>query len=587
MIHGLLLALLLAASPQAATFKVSGTVVREDKQDPASAATQANQVRISGPSASIVTIGAGGTFTFPSVRPGTYQLVVGPRVTMSPMTVVVSDKDVSDLRVVIPLSVDVAGSVTVEGNGPRPRFQVVFTRVNATGPNPTLVPAASFTASMAAGEYKLTVNGLPAGYSLKSATIGAVDAMNQTFKIAPGSPTISITLGVSSPPPWVRVSGRVIGGSATSVSLSGTPILELLNAPVSRDGQFEFPMVLPGNYTARTVPAVVLAPATPITVGTTDVANVEVRIPATKEVSGKITIRGTVPVPRVIFSLANGAAAPAANAPAAITISQGVVISAASGTVSVPTNVGPDGNFKVTLPEGERAISIVPSSLPAGYSVDSFTYGSVDLLKNPMRVALTDTAEIAIAVDATTVKPHNISGKVTGLLTTQGVRVVLQGGNLGTGVESPVAPDGSFGFTDILPGNYSARLSLSGHVVSAQVSVGNNDVANLVINYPRLFSIGAHVLVEGAADNSIIPAITLNATSGAGSVVSSSASSGSPTPLVLTVPDGEHRISVRNMPAGYTLKSMQYGTIDLQKAPLKVDGPITWEIVIRLEKTRQ
>jgi hypothetical protein len=32
---------------------------------------------------------------------------------------------------------------------------------------------------------------------------------------------------------------------------------------------------------------------------------------------------------------------------------------------------------------------------------------------------------------------------------------------------------------------------------------------------------------------------------------------------------------------------MRYGTIDLQKSPLKIDGPITWEIVVRLVKTRQ
>jgi len=575
MIHGLLMAVLLAASPQATTYKMSGTVVREDKQDPSAAATQANQVRISGPSTMIVTIGAGGTFTFPSVRPGTYQLVVGPRITMSPMTVVVTDKDVADLRVVIPLSADVAGTVTVEGNGPRPRFQIVFTRVDVTGGNPiNALASPTFTTSMAVGEYKMSVNGLPAGYSLKSATIGTADALNQSFKVAPGSPTaLAIILGVSSPPPWVKVSGRVIGGVASSVSMSGTATLEALTAPVGRDGQFEFPMVLPGTYTARTVPAVVLAPITSITVGTSDLGNVELRIPPTWEVSGKITVRGNVPVPRVIFSLANAAATP--------NFVQGVA--STTGNVSVPTNVGPDGTFKVILPEGERTISILPTSLPTGYAVDSFTYGAVDLLKNPIRVALNDTATIAIAVDATTVKPHTISGKVTGLLTTQGVRVVLQGGNLGTGVESPVAPDGSFGFTDIFPGNYSARLSLSGHVISAAVNVGNNDVANLVINYPRLFSIGAHVLVEGAGDNSIVPAITLEARSAAGSVI---ASSGSSTPLVLTIPDGEHRISVRSLPPGYTLKSMQYGTIDLQKAPLKVDGPITWEIVVRLEKAR-
>jgi hypothetical protein len=470
--------------------------------------------------------------------------------------------------------------VTVEGNGPRPRFQIAFTRVDATGANPVNIsPAASFNTTMAAGEYKLTVSGLPAGYSLKSATAGNMDAVNQSFKVAPGSPTaIVITLGVSSPPPWVKVSGHVTGGNATNVSLSGTAVAETLTASVGRDGQFEFPMVLPGTYTARLVPAVVLAPTTPITVGSTNVSNVEIRIPPTREINGKITVRGNVPVPRVIFTLANGAAP--------ININQGVVSNTA-GSVTVPTNVGTDGVFKVTLPEGERAISIQPSSLPSGYSVDSFTYGSTDLLKNPMRVALTDTAEIAIAVDATTVKPHNVSGKVTGLLTTQGVRVVLQGGNLGTGVESPVSSDGSFAFTDILPGNYTARLSLSGHVVAGSVNVGNNDVTNLVINYPRLFSIGAHVLVEGdAADSVNVPPITLVATSATGSMVSSSPASGPPTPLVLTLPDGEHTINVRSVPAGYTLKSMQYGTIDLQKAPLKIDGPITWEIVVRLLKAR-
>jgi hypothetical protein len=580
MIHCLLMALLLAGSPQAATFKVSGTVVREDKQE-STTATQANQVLIVGPSQMIAPIRAGGTFTIPDLRPGSYQLVVLPRIAMTPMTIVVSDKDVSDLRVVIPLTVDVTGSVTVEENGPRPQFQLTFSRVDATGANPVIIPGTpAIAATLAVGEYRLTANGLPPGYSIKSASIGTVDAVNQTFKVAPGSATaLAITLGVSSPPPWVKVSGRVIGGNATSVSLTGAPLAETLNAPVGRDGQFEFPRVLPGNYAARSVPAMVLAPPTSVTVGATNVANVELRIPVTKEISGKITVRGNVPVPRVIFTLANGGAP--------ININQGVVSNAA-GSVNVPTNVGTDGVFRVTLPEGERAISIQPSSLPSGYSVDSFTYGTTDLLKNPLRVALTDTAEIAIAVDATTVKPHNVSGKVTGLLTTQGVRVVLQGGNLGTGVESPVSPDGSFAFTGVLPGNYSARLSLSGHVVAASVNVGNNDVANLVINYPRLFSIGAHVLVEGdAADSMNVPPITLVATSATGSVASSSPSSNTPTPLVLTVPDGEHRISVRNLPAGYTLKSLQYGTIDLQKAPLKIDGPITWEIVVRLVKVRQ
>ncbi len=578
MIYGPLIALLLTLSPQATSFKISGTVVREDKQEPSSV-TQANQVRISGPSTTIVPIKPDGSFEFPSVRPGTYRLEVGPTISMPAMTVVVTDKDVTDVRALIPVIVNLTGNVSVEGNGPRPRFQLAFTRTDTTGANPVnATGASSFTVRLAVGEYRLTATGLPAGYTLKVATIGRVDALNQPFKIESGSvASLSIVLGVSSPPPWVRVSGRVVSGNATTVSLTGTPLADALSVPV-RDGQFEFPMVLPGSYTLRSVPAMAFAPAVPITVGTTDFKDVELSIPATKEITGKITVRGTAPAPRIVFSVGNGQAP--------INIVQGVVVNTTGGSVTVPANAAQDGSFKIALPEGERSISILPSSLPAGFSVSFFSYGSVDLLKNPLRVALNDTAVIAIALDATAVKPHSVSGKVTGLLRTQGVRVVLQGGNLGTGVESPIAADGSFGFTDILPGNYSARLSLSGHVVTASVSVGNSDVSNLTINYPRLFSIGGHILVEGdSANPPFIPAITLEARSATGAVVTSSPSSNTPSPFVLTVSDGEHKISVRNVPAGYTLKSMQYGNIDLQKSPLIVDGPITWEIIIRLVKS--
>ena len=45
------------------------------------------------------------------------------------------------------------------------------------------------------------------------------------------------------------------GGSATSVSINGSAMADTLNARVGPNGVFEFPMVLPGTYTARTLPA--------------------------------------------------------------------------------------------------------------------------------------------------------------------------------------------------------------------------------------------------------------------------------------------------------------------------------------------
>jgi hypothetical protein len=592
MIQGLLMAFLLAALQQpappqapAATYKVTGTVVREDKQDPAAA--QANQIRIQGPTTSIVVIGAGGTFEFANIRPGSYQIVVGPRITMAPVTVTVSDKDLTDVRVVVPLSKDVAGNVTVDGGGPHPRFQVIFNRADVTATNPvTVIGTATFNVALPLGQYRVTTNGLPVGYNVKSIMLGNVDALNQPIIVtAAAIPALSVALGVSSPPPWLKVSGRVTGGTATNVTMSGPAVVDALNTAVGADGAFEFPMVLPGNYTVRTVPPIALAPPTPVTVGSTNVTNVEVRIPATREVTGKITVRGNVPVPRLMFSLLP-VGAPVAPAPNNLSVINGAVVSTPVGSVTVPANPGPDGDFKVTLPDGDRQIAILPASIPAGYEVESFAYGATDLLKNPFHIALNDTSEIAIAVNASQVKLHNISGKVTGLLTTQGVRVVLQGGNLGTGEESPVAPDGSFGFTGILPGNYSARLSLSGEQIGTSVNVGSSDVTDLRITYPRRFHVTTQVLVEGdtaAAPN--VPPIVLEGRSSTGAVTASTAVSDIPGIMLLTVSDGENNISVRNVPEGYFLKSLRYGAVDLQKEPLKVDGPITWEIVVRLART--
>jgi hypothetical protein len=68
-------------------------------------------------------------------------------------------------------------------------------------------------------------------------------------------------------------------------------------------------------------------------------------------------------------------------------------------------------------------------------------------------------------------------------------------------------------------------------------------------------------------------------------VTSSIISTSSGGPMQMQLSDGDHKISATNIPTGYVLKSMRYGTTDLQESPLKVDGPITWEIIVRLVKT--
>jgi len=172
----------------------------------------------------------------------------------------------------------------------------------------------------------------------------------------------------------------------------------------------------------------------------------------------------------------------------------------------------------------------------------------------------------------------NVSGRVTGLLTTTGVRVVLMSQVLPS-IESPVSGDGSFSFIGVIPGNYTARLSLSGLSNGTGVTVRNQDVKDLVITYPRDFIVTGHIIVEGGAATSP-PDVMLEAKSSAGITRRSDTINNSV--IMFNLKDGEYNIAPRSIPAGYQLKSIVYGTTDLQKAPLKIDGPVTWEIIVRL-----
>lgn len=555
-----------APSPGATpTFKVSGTIVREDKQEP-DRVLNADRVLLRGNGTSMVLdIEAGGAFEFTRVRPGSYEIVVGPNVTMDPLKVVVGDKDVAGLRLVVPDRVVLRGTVSVDGDGPYPRFQLIFTRVDGTAsasPPVSVAAGTSFSLTLSSGQYRISSTGLPAGYNLKSATLGDTDGLTQPMKLSSGdSPSLALTLGVASPPPWVKVRGRVVGaggtgGSPSSVSMTGPGTAETLSTPIGPDGTFEFPRVLPGSYSARAVPLTVLSAAAALTVGTADIANLELRTPQPKEISGKIAIKGDVPMPRLAF-----------------------LVGPAGSASSLPANPQPDGSFTVSLPEGEHEIRIVPGSVPAGYVLTSFAAGSSDLLKSPLRVDPAGSIRLNVNFDASAVRPVHVSGRVTGLLATKGVRVVLMSPILDS-TEAAVNPDGSFAFSRVIPGNYNARLSLSGLSASTGVIVGTQDVSNVVLAYPREFVVTGHVIVErgGSAD---LSQITLEARPDAGRPVAATVSNAGV--IMLNVKDGEYSISARNLPAGYRVKSIRYGTTDLQTQPLKVDGPVTWEIIVRIE----
>src|SRR6185295_1324282 len=123
-------------------------------------------------------------------------------------------------------------------------------------------------------------------------------------------------------------------------------------------------------------------------------------------------------------------------------------------------------------------VTVDKTSLPAGYSLKSFTYGAVNLLRDPLRGTWSDS-ELRLTFATTANSWFRIAGAVTGLGSVSGTSssrgpstsqapqaptIVLTGPTLarvGSGAASltaPLGPDGGFEFTGIFPGEYTAQV---------------------------------------------------------------------------------------------------------------------------------
>jgi TonB family protein len=423
---------------------VSGRVIRPATQTP----TGNQRVFLSGSSSQNTSINADGSFTFLNVRPGSYNLTISSATLSQPISIVVADKDIMGIEAVIVPTMDVTGTVVVDGGGPRPRLTVSFSAFKGGTPPPAAVtPDGTFRTVLREGEYQLAWSGLPSGYQLKSATAGSLDLLKNPLKITVGTPTppIVLTLGVDSPPPWVKVSGRVTGLSRQIVgprlTLSGAFLPDVPDTAIDANGSFEFPRVLPGTYTARMTPAIPVPATTVVVPSGKDLSGIEIIIPALKELTGRIVVEGPSQMaPRLTFNLSepSGRASPLGNL----------------SSVGIPQ---PDGTFKVMLPEAEHRVSLNA----AGYSVRSLTYGSTNLLRDPLKISGTDSQELQVTL--VPLPPGSSPGVVGGVLT--GVLGGVLRAEVGTAVPPsppppPPAPP---------PPPSSPRVRVGGSVIAANL----------------------------------------------------------------------------------------------------------------------
>lgn len=294
-----------------------------------------------------------------------------------PVVVTVLDKDVEGIELVLVRTVPVSSSVVVEGGGLRPPFSLMLANLKG-GNSPQShgpFPGGAGGINLREGEYRLSWGSFPAGYFVKSITSGPTDLLTHPLKVSAAAPPqpIIVTLGVSSPPPWVKVSGKVVNlPRGSTLLLAGAYGVENVTIRPYADGTFELPMVLPGPYQVRITPAIPV-PAVVVAIPSKDVTDLQIALPALREISGRVTVEGG-PSRLLFLSLS--------------------VFNPGAGAVSINAVADADGRFKVSLPEGERRLSLNV----AGYTVKAFSFGSVDLLKDPLMIGATNTEELKLTL---------------------------------------------------------------------------------------------------------------------------------------------------------------------------------------------
>jgi hypothetical protein len=261
------------------------------------------------------------------------------------------------------------------------------------------------------------VVGLPAGYRLISLTSGTIDLRVALLPVTADvsrSIVVGLALDPTARPPFVRVTGRVTGEDAstyakTQISLTSSVLAVRLSAAVAPDGTFSIPQVLPGTYRVRFIGIRPMTgdPAISLGVGAADLSNVELPMPAWREIAGRIVIPSGMAVPRFVsftVQFPNGAALSADGSAADIerTLAPGQIVVTPLGLLSVSAQVQPDGTFTVRLPAGERQFRLNDSSVPPGSILKSVTFGAADLLKEPMRVTTPGVEELVLTFDIRT-----------------------------------------------------------------------------------------------------------------------------------------------------------------------------------------
>jgi hypothetical protein len=281
------------------------------------------------------------------------------------------------------------------------------------------------------------------------------------------SAELNFGFGTTAPNPWVKVSGRVVGAALITgparVALE-SEVTATMEAYINPDGTFEFPRVLPDtDYVARMTPESILSSAPKVNVAAKDITGLEVVIAREREVKGRASVENGGTVPAFLLSLRN-----------------------AAGSRRITVKPDPSGAFTIKLPEDERNVDIVGLSI--AYTTKSFTYGSTNLLKKPLKIASeSSTMDIVFGIGDTLLA--NVRGRVTNLDADSRASLTLHGISDVSSFETALDANGAFSFTKIPTGTYAPSLTEDGPSFGLMqpsiITVAGKDLLNVEITAPR------------------------------------------------------------------------------------------------------
>jgi hypothetical protein len=400
---------------------------------------------------------------------------------------------------------------------------------------------------------------------LATVTVGAAGVTGLLVDTALLAP-ISTTNTAGTVPAGARVRGRIVGaarrsGPVTVTLTAGAPATPLA-APIFWDGTFEFPAVPNGTYAASVQPSIPGAKPTTVTVANSrPVADLEIRVPASREVSGIVTING----------------------PGTLPAKAGFLLAAADGssTNRVSAPIQPDGTFTLTIPEGVT-VRYATDLLPSGYSVDSITFAGRDTENQPITLTATNSAELSVRLNAARATTVRVNGRVIGAPLVEGRIWLTSAARSIASIETAVQTGGAFSFANVLPGDYILRIVAAGIPASlpaGTIRVADKNIDGLELAGP-LFVTG-RVVVAGGGNASRF-SLPLQSAAGEATITIDPQQDGS---FRVALPAGAWQTGAPvGLPTGMKISSMTYGAIDISQAPLRVTATDTAVLTISLSR---